>query len=169
MHGPRLRAVPRHPHETVHTQRAFTLQLRSCLAALQRRPLLGILLPATDRRSVPTLCSAKENIRALEYLRGYIVSGCWELKREFRSAQGVIDAANLRQDNGSETAIGSSMQEAGLNIIRYASNELGCSSNSYDAGCFCSCEDHAKARCIGGQQSGDGAASSSQDHDGGHF
>jgi hypothetical protein len=27
---------------------------------------------------------AKENIYALEFLKGYIVSGCWELKRKFR-------------------------------------------------------------------------------------
>jgi hypothetical protein len=27
---------------------------------------------------------ARENICALEFLEGYIVSGCWELKRKFR-------------------------------------------------------------------------------------
>ena len=30
------------------------------------------------------LGSAKENICALESLKGYIVSGCWEIKRKFR-------------------------------------------------------------------------------------
>ena len=30
------------------------------------------------------LGSAKENICALESIKGYIVSGCWELKRKFR-------------------------------------------------------------------------------------
>ena len=40
------------------------------------------------------LGSAKENICALESLKGYIVSGCWELKRKFR----VIEPSAFRDD-----------------------------------------------------------------------
>jgi hypothetical protein len=35
---------------------------------------------------------AKESIYALEFLKGYIVSGCWELKRKLRII-GTLDEA----------------------------------------------------------------------------
>ena len=45
---------------------------------------------------------AKENIRALESLNGYIVWGCWELKRKFRLNRFKLWEQRLTLINGAE-------------------------------------------------------------------